>query len=126
MIVARFKVHFQATEPVLSWTAWKQWQAGRLDVHDDHAEFESRTGDRVLVSGVTQVSQPSRSQLRRAHDISWMVNTWIAVQYATADEASIAYFNDGRLLAQSPKDAQVPGGSGWRLGGDTMHALCRG
>jgi hypothetical protein len=44
------------------------------------------------------VSQPSRSQLRREHDISWPVNTWIAVRYASLG-TSAAYFSDGRLFA---------------------------
>ena len=97
VIVAAFKVHFQATTPAPSWTAWKQWQTGQLTVHNDHAEFQGRTGERVVISGVTAVSQSSRRELYREHDISWMVNTWIAVSY-TAPEPRVAYVNDGRLL----------------------------
>lgn len=53
----------------------------------------------MLISGVTQVSQPSRSQLYREHDISWPVNTWIAMHYVTSGKNRVAYFNDARLLS---------------------------
>jgi hypothetical protein len=43
------------------------------------------------------VSQPSRAQLRGQHDISWPVNTWIAVRYSVSNQPRVAYFNDGRL-----------------------------
>jgi len=94
---ATFKVHYQATTPSPSWTAWKHWRTGRLAVYVDRAEFESTTGERVLIGGVKRVDQPSRRQLRREHDASWMVNTWIAVHYATPDGPAVAYFNDARL-----------------------------
>ncbi len=74
--------HFQATAPAPSWTAWKRWQSGALTVHADHAEFQSRTGDRLGIRDVTSVTQPSRAELRRQHDISWPVNTWITVSYS--------------------------------------------
>jgi hypothetical protein len=93
-----FRVHFQTTEPVPSWTAWKLWQSGLLTVHPDYAEFRSRKGEHLVIRGVTSVTQPSRAELRRQHDISWTVNTWIAVRYAVSDEPRIAYFNHGRVL----------------------------
>jgi hypothetical protein len=99
VVVARFKVHFQASKPVPSWTAWRQWRRGQLVVHTDHAEFESCDGARVLISNVTRVSQPSRRELYRQHDISWPVNTWIAVEYEAVDGPRVAYFNAARTLA---------------------------
>jgi hypothetical protein len=96
--VAKFRVHYQATEPVPAWTAWKTWQSDWLTVLGDHAEFESGKGERVILSDVVEVSQPSRSALRRQHDISWLVNTWICVRFVSSGEAQIAYFNDGKGL----------------------------
>ena len=93
-----FRVHFQATEPVPSWTAWKRWQSGTLTVHPGHAEFHPRAGESLVIRNVTSVSQPSRAQLRRQHDISWPVNTWVAVRYSISGQPHVAYFNDGRLL----------------------------
>src|SRR5258708_29722900 len=93
-----FKVHFQATAPAPSWTAWKRWQSGVLTVHAYHAEFQSRTGDRLGICNVTSVTQPSRAELRRQHDISWPVNTWVAVNYSIPRQPHLPYFNDGRLL----------------------------
>jgi hypothetical protein len=97
VIVGSFKVHYQATAPVPSWTAWKRWQTGALIVHDDHAEFVSRGGERIGIRDVTEVDQPSRRELRKQHDISWLVNTWVAVHYTTPDGPAVAYFNDARL-----------------------------
>jgi hypothetical protein len=93
-----FKAHFQATAPGPSWTAWKRRQTGVLTVHADHAEFQSRTGERLAIRDVTSVPQPSRAELRRQHDISWLVNTWIAVHYSIIGQPYVAFFNDGRLL----------------------------
>jgi hypothetical protein len=69
-----------------------------LTVHPDHAEFQSRTGDQLIIRDVTSVSQQSRAELRRRHDISWLVNTWVAVQCSIDGQPRMAYFNDGRLL----------------------------
>jgi hypothetical protein len=102
-----FKVHFQATAPGPSWTAWERWQTGVLTVHPDHAEFQSRTGERLDIRDVTSVTQPSRSELRRQHDISWPVNTWVAVHYSIAGQSHVAYFNDGRLLGHYLSHARM-------------------
>jgi hypothetical protein len=77
----------------------KHWQSGQLIIHTDRAEFVSRSDERLLIQGMTRVDQPTRRQLYRQHDISSMVNTWIAVHYATPDGQAVAYFNDGRPLA---------------------------
>lgn len=102
-----FKVHFLATEPGPSWTAWKRWQTGVLTVHPDRAEFQSRTGELLAIRDVTSVTQPSRAELRRQHDISWPVNTWIGVHYSIAGRPHVAYFNDGRLLGHYLSHAKM-------------------
>ena len=107
MTATTFKVHFQATAPAPSWTAWKRWQSGALTVHADHAEFQSRTGDQLDIRDVTSVTQPSRAELRRQHDISWPVHTWITVNYSIAGRPHVAYFNDGRLLGHYLSHAKM-------------------
>lgn len=95
----RFDVHYQASPPRPSWTAWKRWTRGILTVRDDHAIFEARGGDQLDIRNVSKVSQPSRAELYRQHDISWPVNTWIAVSYSdSSGTPATAYFNDGRLF----------------------------
>jgi hypothetical protein len=94
-----FKVHYQDTEPLPSWSAWKMWQTGSLTVHDERAEFASKSGESLLIRNVSQVSQPSRSQLRRQRDLSWVVNTWIAIRYFDDGRTRTAWFNDARYPA---------------------------
>jgi hypothetical protein len=94
-----FDVHYQAVAPQPSWTAWRRWTRGLLTVHDDHAVFESRSGERLIIRNVTEVSQPSRRELYRRHDISWPVNTWVRVRYSDSSSGTAtAFFNDGRFL----------------------------
>jgi hypothetical protein len=95
--LAQFTVHLATTEPRPAWTAWKAWESGLLTVHQDHAEFAGRTGTRLLIDNVLEVSQPSRGQLRREHDFSWPVNTWIRVRYRASGQAHTVFVNDARL-----------------------------
>ena len=91
MPVLTFKVDLRETKPTPSWTAWRLWQSGVLTVHEDRAEFDSRSGSRLTLSNVTGVTRPSRRQLRREGDIGWMVNGWVAVQYVSSGRQRVAY-----------------------------------
>jgi hypothetical protein len=78
---ATFKIDLTDTRPGASLAAWKDWRSGLLTIHDDRAEFEDRSGDRLVIGEVTRVTQPSRRQLRRDRDMDWIVNHWISVRY---------------------------------------------
>lgn len=95
--VLTFRVDLQQTKPTPSWTAWRRWQSGVLTVHEDRAEFDSRSGSRLTLSNVVEVTQPSRRQLRRDGDIGWMVNGWVTVHYVSSGERRVAY-----LASRSP------------------------
>jgi hypothetical protein len=67
-------------------------------VFADRAVFESDSGEQLVMKDVERVSQPSRSELRRQRDLTWMTNTWIAVHFKTGHEDQLAYFNSARTL----------------------------
>jgi hypothetical protein len=91
----RFRVDLAQAPPT---PAWKPWESGLLTVHDDHADFAGKKGTRLVIADVIDVSQPSRRDLYRSHDVGWMFNTWIRVRYVLDGQNRNVYLNEpGRL-----------------------------